>query len=116
MADDRKPVKISPEVWEQIKDWQNKERKETGVEPTQGNLIEKAWKAFVSTGAPTQAQEPYTDGYAPANRAMHDKLESILNSGDEMTIAAVVPTLDIFFSRLKPSFTRRKSEAYNVCR
>ena len=33
---------------------------------------------------------------------MHDKLEDILVSGDEATIGAVVPNIELFHDRLKP--------------
>lgn len=110
MGDERKPVKISPEIWEQIKDWQNAERKRTGVEPTQGQLIEQAWKAFVN---PEQNSADLghdsSEAYSSSNRSLHDKLEEILNSGDEMTIAAVVPNIEIFYARLKPATARRRT-------
>lgn len=47
--------------------------------------------------------------YRPENRSLHDKLEAILNSGDEGVIGAVVPNIEIFFDRMKPPTTRRKT-------
>jgi len=41
--------------------------------------------------------------YLAANREMHDKLEQILNSGDKGTLDAVVPNIELFFSRLRPA-------------
>jgi hypothetical protein len=50
-----------------------------------------------------QHQNPY----AEANRILHDKLERILNSGDTETLEAVIPNIELFFKRLKPSTKRR---------
>lgn len=40
--------------------------------------------------------------YAPENKRLHDMLEEVLNSGDDPTIRAVVPNIEIFHERLKP--------------
>jgi transcriptional regulator with XRE-family HTH domain len=46
--------------------------------------------------------------YFRTNRTLHDKLEAILNSGDQGVIGAVVPNIEIFFDRMRPPTTRRK--------
>lgn len=44
--------------------------------------------------------------YRGVNRELHDKLEAVLNSGDQKTLSAVVPNIELFFDRLKPSARR----------
>lgn len=69
--------------------------------------VEGAFSAWINQ-APVATQSPEVH-YATPNRELHEKLETILNSGDEMTIAAVVPNIEIFYARLKPISARRKS-------
>lgn len=45
--------------------------------------------------------------YRPGNSVLHDKLELILNSGDEETIKAVIPNIELNFNRLKPPSRKR---------
>jgi hypothetical protein len=46
--------------------------------------------------------------YAAENRDKHEKLEAVLNSGDEPTITAVVSNIEVFFDRLRPKTPARK--------
>lgn len=46
--------------------------------------------------------------YETDNRPLHDKLERVLNSGDEEILEAVVPNIEVFFKRLKPRRLVRK--------
>lgn len=70
-------------------------------------LVRLAWEAYASMGRAAPPPTPAVTGYNPANRELHDKLETVLNSGDEMTIRAVVPNIEIFFERLRPASVRR---------
>lgn len=69
-------------------------------------LLEDAVAAYVAKpaepGKPAIAAKPEAYPYKAENKTLHDRLEKILNSGDEATIRAVVPNIDIFFERLKP--------------
>ncbi len=50
--DEQRKVRISANLWERIKDQQTFERKRTGREPMQGELLEIAWEAaFAEDGA-----------------------------------------------------------------
>lgn len=58
-----------------------------------------------------RALSAYMDGqqhfpYREGNRDLHEKLERVLNSGDEGIIGAIVPNVEIFFDRLKPAHRR----------
>ena len=65
------------------------------------------WLAGV---AATQVQPVLPQsGFAPENAELHSKLETILNSGDEGTIRAVVPNIEIFYERLKPVPRKRRT-------
>jgi hypothetical protein len=46
MPDERKPIKISTELWNAIQRRQNADREATGVKPTQGDLMARAWAVF----------------------------------------------------------------------
>jgi hypothetical protein len=49
------------------------------------------------------------DVYREENHELHEKLEAILNSGDAEIIGAVVPNLEVFFSRMRRPAARRKT-------
>lgn len=44
--------------------------------------------------------------YRAANSQLHEKLETILGSGDDIVLKAVVPNIEVFFARLKPAARR----------
>lgn len=71
------------------------------------------WKAFDAAARQwldkAEPSMPYP--YAPANRDLHDKLEAVLNSGDEVAVQAIAPAVELFFARLKPASARRRSGA-----
>ena len=46
--------------------------------------------------------------YPAEHREWHQKLEDILSSGDEKTIDAVIPNIEVFHERLRP---QRKASA-----
>ena len=71
-------------------------------------LINAYLRTWLAGGVVAVTADP-SGPYLPQNRGLHDKLESILNSGDEGTIRAVVPNIEIFFERLKPSPSKRRS-------
>ncbi len=82
--------------------------------PGQPEIVE-SWLDALADSNPTMAvpgnPQPEASGavrrFKPANLDLHDKLETILNSGDLPTINAVVPNIEIFFARLQPATARR---------
>ena len=46
---------------------------------------------------------PPAPSWSPESEPLHQKLESILTSGDEKTIDAVVSNIEVFFERLRPA-------------
>lgn len=117
--DTRAPVKLPPDLHEKLKRAQNTEWEETGSQPSFGDLLARSWELYsgpkagstrqkVPVGLEAKSQRE-TYPYSESNRILHDKLETVLNSGDDMTIRAVVPNIEIFFERLKPANARRKS-------
>ncbi len=42
------------------------------------------------------------------NRELHEKLEAILNSGDQGIIGAVVPNIEIFHDRMRPAQRKQR--------
>lgn len=84
----------------------------TGKSPTLATLMDLAVQSLAREKVTIQRpQQPQPSGsvYAPTNKEWHDKLEAILNSGDEMTINAVIPNIEVFFERLKPVRRKRAS-------
>ena len=67
------------------------------AEPSYAEQIE----AYIRLAKSVDAVEPEYS-YVEANRLWHDKLEAILNSGDEATISAVTQNIMVFFDRLRP--------------
>ena len=87
-------VTIDPELHAKVK----------STAPLRGVNVEKAYaqalRVWLDEPPPPIEQTPTQ--YRPENAELHDKLERILNSGDVETINAVVPNIEVFYSRLKP--------------
>lgn len=102
-----KEILVGLKIWSKDHDWVEDEQKRIrntqGKKPTQAELFQRMRNAYVPIAdqAPKLSERyPYTD----RNRDLHDKLEKLLNSGDERTIKAMV---DFFFDRLKPTPKRK---------
>lgn len=74
-----------------------------GDEPSYAQQIE----TYIRLAKSVDAVEPEYS-YVEANRPWHDKLEKILNSGDEATISAVTQNIEVFFDRLRPVRAARR--------
>ncbi len=68
---------------------------------SRGAMQKFARAAILEAVATELSDIPYP--YEDQNRSLHDKLETILNSGDEDTMLAVIPNIELFFKRLKPN-------------
>lgn len=78
-------------------------RRARGRKASQDEMVGLAMDAYVARKTGTEGHY----SYSPENRELHEKLETVLNSGDQMTIRAVVPNIEIFFERLRPRNAKR---------
>jgi hypothetical protein len=79
--------------------------------PLRGVNLEKAYDQGMRKWLDEKTATPETlpSRYSHENGSLHDRLETILLSGDEPTIAAVVSNIEVFFDRLKPQRGGRRS-------
>lgn len=106
---EKKATKNSVKLYESTYKELDEERLQARVkglpEPTFAELIEKCLRASKKGTPYDKAREWH---YEAANREWHDKLETVLNSGDEDTISAVSQNIKVFFDRLRPSKAARR--------
>jgi hypothetical protein len=62
--------------------------------------------AAASTSA--QSSTNHESIYRTENRELHEKLEAILNSGDQRILDAVVPNIEVFYDRMRPAQRKRR--------
>jgi hypothetical protein len=107
--DKKGSIRISGELRQWLDKTQLDERVSTGREPSYAELMDRI---FASSGGilqvpiPKQVKEVGVFRCEPGNHDLHRKLEDILTSGDEETIEAVVPNINIFHNRLQPKAKR----------
>lgn len=94
---DKKSINIDLDLWKEL------QRAKADTGKGLNILMAEAWKSYSSAvPAPDSPPLPRKSSYAPENQKLHDMLEEVLNSGDEPTIRAVVPNIEIFHARLQP--------------
>jgi hypothetical protein len=101
-----KSLRVTEAVQAKIIELQNKHWSNTGKKITVSHVIEdllRTGSPAIPQPKPLHSRRATRSRYLAANRELHDKLEQILNSGDRGTLDAVVPNIELFFSRLRPA-------------
>lgn len=96
------PVKIYEASYKELDQEKLRVRMSGMPEPSFAELIDKYIRRAKAMGEPGYV---YNEG----NRVWHDKLETVLNSGDEETISAVTQNIKVFFDRLRPVRAARRA-------
>ncbi len=96
------PVKIFEGSYKELAQEKLSVRVSGMPEPSFAELIDKYIRRGKAVGEPGYV-------YEGNNRLWHDKLETVLNSGDEETISAVTQNIKVFFDRLRPIRAARRA-------
>lgn len=100
-SDQRKPIRLSAELHEKLKDAQYEERKRSGKEPSMTELLERAWER--QAAAPASTPAPAAKGYPyPATKEWHEMLETILQQGTERQKLGIQSNLEAFIGNIAP--------------
>jgi hypothetical protein len=104
--ENRITIKVDPELFKNL----GYLRLSSGIDfQTAGEVLFRAWSVgelrLIKSGqgysaVPHGHQCKYP--YAEDARELHEKLETILSSGDTKTTQAVVPNIEVFYERLRP--------------
>lgn len=100
----KNPVRIYSETYKRLDQEKIAARVAGRDEPSFAELI---WMYMKKADAVDSGEPDYP--YAESNRVWHDKLETVLNSGDEETISAVTQNIKVFFDRLRPVRAARRA-------
>jgi hypothetical protein len=100
--------KVSVKIYEATRDSLEKEKMKlpSSRRPDYADMLEPAVTRWLNRENAADRGTDLASPYEAANVPLHEKLEEVLNSGDEGVIAAVVPNIEIFHDRLRPKRSR----------